>query len=713
MFVRMQMQKIKSLILLLVMVGPNVLVGEIIDADVIIYGGTSAAVTAAVQVQRMGKKAVVVSPDQKIGGMSINGLGRNDTGKKDVIGGIAREFYHRVWRYYQSPEVWKWQSLEEFGNRGQGSPSTDGEQRTMWVYEPKVAEEIFNSLIIENNVSVFKGERLNRESGVEKENGRIISFLSESGNRFKGRVFIDCTYEGDLMAAAGVSYFVGRESNNRYGERLNGVQVSKALKNQFVNRIDPYKQYGDPRSGLLARISNWTPIKDGEEDDKIQAYNFRLCLTQVNENRVPFPKPDLYDPKQYELLLRTLNRGSRHIFAPFDPIPNDKTNTNNHGSFCIDNIGMNYDYPHASYEQRKAILAEHERYQKGYFYFLANDPRVPEDVRFAMSKWGLAKDEFVQNGHWPDQIYVREARRMIGKLVMNEHHLVGRKKVPRVVGIGSSTIASHNVQRYVARDDNGNSFVLNEGDFRVDMKSPCQISYDSLVPKKEECTNLLVPVCLSASHVAYGSISREPVFMVLGQSAATAAVLASELDIDLQSLPYGVFQKHLVEDNHVLDAAESNRLSKGVGRAPQSFGGVVVDGSMIQLEGQWTESSSLRPFVGQSYFHDGNGRKGLLRAKFPFVAPLDGLHEIKASFPSFANRTGGVMYEVTHDEGTSKILVDQRKPKVSGELWLSLGSFTFTKGEQYSVTLSNEKTEGYVVVDAIQVIGLSAEKSGG
>ena len=686
----------------------NWLSADIFESDIVIYGGTSSAVVSAVQAKRMGKSVVIVSPSRRLGGLSSNGLGWSDTGKKEVIGGIAREFYHRVWRHYQSPDAWRWQKLEDYGNRGQGSPAIDGDRRTMWVFEPKVAEQIFESWITENEIKVFRDEWLDRQNGVEMKSGKIVSMTSMSGNRYEAKVFIDCTYEGDLMAAAGISYTVGREGNDRYGETLNGVQIAAAQKNQFVNRIDPFKVPGDPASGLLQGISRWKPEIDGTGDDKIQAYNFRLCLTQVEENRVPFAQPSSYDPSKYELLLRTLNRGSRHVFSQFDIIPNAKTDTNNYGSFSTDNIGMNYRYPEGTYKERAEIISEHENYLKGYFYFLCNDPRVPQEIRDEMNQWGLARDEFEDNGHWPEQINIREARRMIGKFIMTEHEVTGRKKTLRVVGMGSYAMDSHNVQRYVAKDENGKSYVLNEGDFQVEVKKPCKIPYDSLLPQKKECENLLVTICLSASHVAFGSVRREPVFMILGQSAATAAALAIDGDIPLQDLPYDQLCKRLLADGQVLKSKIQNRKNKGVGIPPNTLSGVVVDGTTVEFEGEWTESSSLRPFVGESYYHDGNGGKGLRKAMFPFVAPKDGLHEIKVSYSSFGNRAGNLKYEVKHDEGIAKILVDQRKPQEIGDLWFSLGSFNFTKGEQYFVCLSNENTEGYVIADAIQVIGLTS-----
>ena len=439
-------------------------------ADVIIYGGTSSALTAAVQVKRMGKSVIVVSPDSRIGGFSSNGLGWTDTEKQEVIGGITREFYHRIWRHYQSPDAWTWQKLEEFGNRGQGSPAIDGDRRTMWVFEPRVALEIFESWIIENEIRVYRDEWLNRSSGVDMHDGKILSITCISGNQYEGKVFIDCTYEGDLMAATGISYVVGREGNDAYGETLNGVQVSNAKKNQFVNRIDPFRLSGDPTSGLLERISLWEPQNDGVGDGKIQAYNFRLCLTQVEANREPFPRPSLYDPSLYELLLRALNRGSRHVFGHFNLIPNAKTDTDNHGSLSTDNIGMNYGYPEGTYEERSEIIKEHENYLKGYFYFLSSDPQVPEDVREEMSQWGLARDEFTSNDNWPELLYVREARRMIGKFVLTEHEVTGRRKTKKAVGMASYLMDSNNVQRYVARDENGKAYVLNEGDFKVEVK---------------------------------------------------------------------------------------------------------------------------------------------------------------------------------------------------------------------------------------------------
>ncbi len=677
------------------------------EADVVIYGGTSAAITAAVQVKKMGKKPIVVSPDQHLGGLSSSGLGWTDSGKKEAIGGLAREFYHRVWRHYQSVDSWTWQKMEEYGNRGQGAPAIDGERRTMWIFEPKVAEGIFESWIVEHDLEVIRGEFLDRDKGVEMNGTEILSISTLSGNKFSGKAFLDCTYEGDLMAASGVSYFVGREPNSQYGETLSGVQTQNARSHQFEGKVDPFVVEGDPSSGLLARISDQPPGEEGSGDRKMQAYNFRLCLTQVEANRVPFPKPTNYDPMQYELLLRTLLMGSRHVFGKFDPIPNAKTDTNNHGPFSTDNIGMNYQYPEATYEERKEIIEEHESYQKGYFYFLCNDPRVPEDVRRKMSLWGLAKDEFQDNGHWPHQIYVREARRMIGKGVTTELHLRGKSETLHSIGMGSYTMDSHNVQRYVKKDKRGRSYVLNEGDVQVRPAGPYQISYDSVVPKAEECENLLVPVCVSSSHIAFGSIRMEPVFMILGQSAATAAAMAIEAEQTVQALDYSKLANRLMEDGQVLALKKETRESWGVGISPDKLKGVVVDGEEVEFQGEWSESSSLRPFVGTSYWHDGNGGKGMRSAKFPFVAEKDGLHEVKVSFVPSGNRAGKVIYEVLDENGLKNLEVDQRKGGSNDGIWYSLGSFVYEKGQEYSVTVLNKDTEGYVIVDAMQVIALA------
>ena len=674
--------------------------------DVVIYGGTSAALSAAIQVKKMGKTVAVVSPDSHLGGLSSSGLGWTDSGKKEAIGGIARDFYHRVWRHYQSVDSWKWQKMEDYGNRGQGSPAIDGEKRTMWIFEPHVAELIFNSWVQEYDLDVFRDEWLNRSNGVTIDDGKITSITTLSGKVFNGRVFIDCTYEGDLMASSGISYFIGRESNDKYGESLSGVQTKNAKHHQFKDRIDPFVIEGDPSSGLLARISDKPAGPEGFGDSKMQAYNFRLCLTQVDANKVPFPKPKKYDPDQYELLLRTLKKGSRHVFGKFDPIPNSKTDTNNHGPFSTDNIGMNYLYPEASYEDRKKIINEHVQYQKGYFYFLCNDPRVPEDVRNRMSLWGLAKDEFPDNDSWPHQIYIREARRMVSDFVMTELHIRGKVKTPRSIGMGSYNMDSHHVQRYVAKDENGKSYVLNEGDIQVNPGGPYQISYDSIIPSHSECKNILIPVCLSSSHVAFGSIRMEPVFMILAQSAATAAVISLEDNLSVQDISYEKLSSQLLKDGQVLELIKDNRVAFGVGIDPDDFNGVVVDGNQIIFEGEWVESTSLRPFIGFSYHHDGNGGKGMRTASFPFEAPINGLHEIKVSYVASVNRAGNVRYEIEDEKGTAEYFVDQRKLSENNIIWHSLGSFVFKKGKKYYLRVFNEDTEGYVIVDAAHIIPL-------
>ena len=533
------------------------------EHDIVIYGGTSAAVVSAVQANKMGKSVIVVSPDKHLGGLSSGGLGFTDTGNKAVIGGLARDFYHRIYLHYQKPEAWKWQKQSEYGNKGQGTPAMDGENRTMWIFEPHVAERVFEDYVKEFGLEVVRDAWLDREKGVKIEGGRIVSITTLDGKTYGGKMFIDATYEGDLMAAAKVDYHVGREANAVYGEEHNGVQVGVLHHGHHFGAvkvpISPYKVPGDPKSGVLPRVSTEDPGVKGEGDKRVQAYCFRACFTNDPANRVPFPKPEGYDADQYELLLRVLNAGWGQFFGKFDPIPNHKTDTNNHGPFSFDNIGYNYDYPEASYERRREIIAEHRTYQQGLLWFVANDPRVPKKVQDELRQWGLPKDEFTDNGNWSHQLYIREARRMVGKFVMTENELRKKKPTPESVGMGSYTIDSHNVQRYIKPD----GFVQNEGDIGVSTNGPYEISYGSLVPKEGQAANLLVPVAMSASHIAYGSIRMEPVFMILGESAASAAALAIDGGLSVQKVPYAALRERLLKDGQVLEYGKPKPVPGG------------------------------------------------------------------------------------------------------------------------------------------------------
>ena len=522
---------------------------EVYNADIIIYGGTSAAIIAAMEVVKSGKTVLIVSPEQHIGGLTSGGLGFTDTGNKAVIGGLSREFYHRVWLHYKDVAAWNWQNQSDFGNKGQGTVAMDGEFRTMWLFEPHVAEKVFEDFVKENNIKVLRGEWLDRNKGVVKKKGEIISFSTLSGKVFKGKIFIDATYEGDLMAAAGINFHVGREGNAKYNETFNGVQTGVFQHDHhFKSNISPYKIKDDPSSGLLPYISAEPPGEFGAADKKIQAYCFRMCMTNHPENSVPFPKPDNYDASKYELLLREFNTGRNDWFSKFDVLPNKKTDTNNHGAFSSDFIGMNYDYPEADYQRRAEIIKQHYDYQAGLLWFVANDPRVPYAIRTKMASYGLAKDEFKDNNHWPHQIYVRESRRMIGDYITTEHDVMQRIETPESIGMGSYHIDSHNTQRYVTSE----GYVQNEGDIGVKPPGPYRISYGSIVPKKEECTNLFVPVCVSSSHIAYGSIRMEPVFMILGQSAAVAACLAIDEKCAIQDVAYIQLKKMLEDKNQIL-----------------------------------------------------------------------------------------------------------------------------------------------------------------
>lgn len=667
--------------------------------DVVVYGGTSAGVIAAVQAKKMGKSVLIVGPDVHLGGLSSGGLGYTDTGNKAVIGGLARNFYHRVWAEYQKDSTWAWQRPEAFGNKGQGTVAMDKDERTMWIFEPSVAEKVFEDYVKEFGLTVLRDEWLDRAKGVRLTDGRIAEITMLSGKKFAGKMFIDATYEGDLLAAAGVSYHVGREANSVYGEEWNGNQVGILHHGHHFGAvkqpISAYKTPGDPSSGLLPRISAEPPGVRGEGDKRVQAYCYRWCATDHPDNRIPFPKPANYDASQYELVVRVLDAGWRQTFHKFDLLPNRKTDTNNHGPFSFDNIGMNYDYPEASYERRKEILAEHRTYQQGLLWFLANDPRVPSEVRQEANRWGLPKDEFKDNGHWPHQIYVREARRMVGAFVMTENELTKKKPTPDSVGMGSYTIDSHNVRRYVTPEGH----VQNEGDIGVPI-SPYSIAYGALVPKRGEITNLFAPVACSATHIAYGSIRMEPVFMILGQSAATAAVLAIDGNLAVQDVPYAALRARLLEDGQVLEHESSKVKPKGHGpvKAAVSLPGVTVDDHEAVLTGDWKQSSANGGFVGSGYRHDDKGAAGPVSASFVGRLPSAGTYAVSLTVVPNTNRSRDALVRIEHADGVAEIRADLTGKGASDGL-LTLGTYRFPAGPA-KVTVCNAGAKGYVLIDA-------------
>lgn len=659
--------------------------------DLVIYGGSSAGVAAAVQAARMGKSVIIIEQGDHIGGLTSGGLGQTDTGNKSVIGGISREFYREIKKFYDKPSAWKFEKPEDYSRY---RPKDDA----MWTFSPSVAEAVFSKMLYLKNIPVVKGRRLNRESGVRMDGQRIVSIAMESGEIYAGRMFIDATYEGDLMAAAGVSFTVGRESNATYGESLNGVQTKRNVKNhRFIVNVDPWLKPGDPSSGLLPGIHNEGPGEEGAGDHRVQAYCFRMCMSDHPDNRVPFPKPEGYDELRYELLLRNLEAGDPHTPIAPSMMPNRKTDTNNNRAFSTDNIGMNYAYPEADHATRAAIIKEHEVYQKGLMWTLANHPRVPQKIRDHMSQWGLAADEFTDNGNWPHQLYIREARRMVGDYVATEHDCRRTRICKDPVGMGSYNMDSHNVQRYVTKE----GFAQDEGDVQVSPGGPYLISYRSIVPKRGEAGNLFVPVCLSASHAAYGSIRMEPVFMILGQSAATAAAMAIDLDIPAQDVPYARLRERLELDGQVLQLPKTAQPS--VDLAKNSLPGVVIDDADAVFTGDWTSSSSTRPYVGSGYRHDGAVAKGLLSARFEAKLKA-GRYEVRVAYSAYKNRAAAVPVIIEHADGVRTVHVNQQKrPAIQG-VFQSVGVFRFEADKSAAVVISNNDTSGHVIADAVQFI---------
>ncbi len=539
-----------------------------VTTDVCIYGGTSGGVIAAVESARLGKKTVLIESTQRLGGMSSGGLGMTDNGSTDTIGGLSREFYQRVYQFYLKPENWHFQKRTDYLAWLPKIWGVDGprmeEIKSQFLFEPRAAKAVFDDMVREAGVQVILGERLDLKNGVIKDGAKITRIRMESGREFTAKIFIDASYEGDLMAKTGVSNIVGREANAQYGETLNGTFPFTPAP---FPKISPYVVAGDPKSGLLPRVEPKPPAPKGSSDHRVQAYNFRICLTDIEDNRVPIEKPASYNPLDYELLARHIAtmknvRPGPRKHAPvglrgnggdlginFELVPNRKTDSNCGSEFGTDMFGASYGWPEGDYVTRDKLFQLHKDYTLGLLWFLGHDERLPAEVRTEMQRWGLPKDEFPDTGHFPHQTYVREARRMVSDYVITEHDAKGGPHAVDSIALASYPLDSHGVTLYV--DEAG--LLHRERGFFVGGFSAFPISYRSLRPKTGECDNLLVVSCLSASHAAYGSVRMEPVFMMVGHAAGAAASLAVDQNLTVQDVPYSVLRERLLAEKQILE----------------------------------------------------------------------------------------------------------------------------------------------------------------
>ena len=644
--------------------------------DVCVYGGTSAGVIAAYTAVQQGKKVLLIEPGAHLGGMSSGGLGYTDIGNKFVVTGLARDFYRRLGNHYGKLE--------------------------QWIFEPSVAEAIFNEYIKQGKVNVLYQHRLHT---VAKEGTYLTSITVENSKcpdvsthkTIRAKVFIDCSYEGDLMAKAGASYTVGREDNNVYNETCNGFQLMNG--HQFWDPIDPYQIPGDSTSGLIWGVGNCPLQPAGTGDKKVQAYNFRICLTNRPENLVPVTQPDNYDPQRYELALRlhqAVPRRSIYDYFIWSRMPNGKTDINNNGGISTDMIGMNWEYPEADYNRRAEIWKAHEDYTKGFLYFLGHDERMPESFRNEMQTWGYPKDEYIDNQHWSHQLYIREARRMIGEVVMTQHHCMGEEIATDAVGWAAYTMDSHNCDRIVV-----NGCVKNEGNVEIGGFPPYPISYRAIVPKRDEVANLLVPVCLSASHIAYGSIRMEPVFMVLAQSSAIAACMAIDKSCPVQEVDVQQLQRELL----------TNPLSDG------SVAEILIDNSdeaSVKLNGEWSCNRDTYRSYGPDFLVDDSKGSIAKSVRYAPVIQTGGNYRVYIYFPKLEE--GSTLTSVTVFDGNKRVekTINRQDIIVEGQTsgeWVDVGQYALEKGQGAFVEISNKNADNVVAADAVLFIPIKNTQS--
>ncbi|MDF1814302.1 MAG: FAD-dependent oxidoreductase [Verrucomicrobiales bacterium] len=661
--------------------------------DLVIYGGTPAGLVAATAAARENAQLsiAVIEPSSWIGGVVTGGLSRTDKGNEKTIGGIPREYFALA-------------------------RSLGGVDTPMWYAEPKHNLTAFQQMLAAHGgISISTNRRV---TSVHKEGTRIVAVELDDGSRISGGMFIDASYEGDLMARAGVSYIVGRESRETYGEKLAGYTPMPVRPHgpdtmgavcschgghapHFIHGtpavISALDETGEPIAGVVKANP---AMKPGDGDGLTQAYNFRLCVTQREDIFVPFPRPENYHPAKYELLLRLLKSYPAVRFprlVHIGKIANGKYDLNAQGFFSTDYAGGNTGYPDGDYPTRERIFQDHVDYVQGFLWFLGHDERVPKDLRDEVNTWGLCADEFVDNINWSYALYVREARRMIGQYVMKQSDTWTDITKPDSIGMGSFILDCHIVQRIVTPEGT----VTDEGSFQDSPTRPYQIPWRSLLPKKEECENLLVPVCLSASHIAYCSIRMEPVYMGMGHACGVAAAMAYEAKSGSSAFPdldISALQAKLREQKAVLEIEGLADLIT-VDKLP----GVVVDDREGVYTGSWSHSSFGNPVEG-SAAHDGNGGKGEKSAVFELPVAEYGRYEIRFAYAFSSNRASAVPVTVSHAGGETVVTVDQRKEPEHDGLFTTLGVWTFSGNRPAVITVRNGDTDSYVSVDAVQMI---------
>lgn len=630
--------------------------------DLCVYGGTASGVLAAYSAASMGLDVVVIEPTCRIGGMTTGGLGQTDIGNKQVVKGVALDFYRQLGAKYGTLES--------------------------WVFEPSAAKQILDKYLDNPHIKLLTGYHFCSadKKGTEISSIRVAGGAESADTlQFEAKWFIDCSYEGDLMAGSGVSYRTGREDNSEYGETWNGVHLLDG--HQFPDGVDPYVEPGNPDSGLLWGISEQTLLPEGSGDNLAQAYNYRICLTDSVENRIPITKPENYDPSRYELLARlyAAQKDIRDVNRYFiwSLMPGRKTDVNNRGAFSSDMIGMNYDYLEGSWERRQEIINAHKDYTLGLLYFTATDPRVNEDVQSYVKQWGLPKDEYTECGNWTPQLYIRECRRMVGEYVATQADCENKVIAPDGVAYAAYTMDSHNCQRIVIEKD-GKAMVKNEGNVEIHGGLPYPISYKSITPKREECTNLLVPVCCSASHIAYGSIRMEPVFMCLGQAAGMAVALATKDGLKAVQDVKAADINAIIDENPYLDGRPAD---------------IVIDDTDTVFEGDWAELKGNSGYGPTCLV----GTTGTV--KYSMTAPDAGAYKVYAYHRINApGQNTDIVYDLS--DGRT-INVDLHDVVVTGQTtsaWHYLTDVEIEAGEAFEVSLHPAEPAGNVYADALMFI---------